>query len=184
VAAAKAELAKSSVPNGFSGDVIFSQAEPDLGRMAQSIAQDLDKIGIHLKVKQQSDAAYTDAVFFKHTAPASVVDFTTDSPDPISLPNYLANSVNTLAKGGYTNISEFTNPAADTALNQYLATPASDTTTRGKLLGDSLKILADNEPYVPVYNANYTAVVKKGIAFKEFNGMWWLRRWPDLVTSG
>lgn len=184
VTAAKAELAKSSVPNGFSGEIIFSEPEPDLGRIAQSIAQDLEKIGIKLKVKQLSDAAYTDAVFFKHTAPAAVVDFTTDSPDPISLPNYLTNSINTLAQGGYTNISEFTDPAADKALNDYLATPATDTATRGRLLGEALQVLTDNEPYVPIYNANYTAVVKKGITFKEFNGMWWLRRWPDLVTSG
>lgn len=182
-AAAKVELARSATPTGFTGQLVYSQAEPSSGLVAQAVAQQLAPLGINLTVSSLPDSQYTDEVFFKHTAPPAIVDFTTDIPDPISLPNYLSNSVNTLAKGGYTDIGEYSNPAQDQLLDQYLRLTTDQTTERASLLSRALRNLAADQPYVPIYNANYLAVVKKGLTFENFDGMWWMQRWPNLVAA-
>jgi hypothetical protein len=43
--------------------------------------------------------------------------------------------------------------------------------------------IAEAEPYVPIYNADYLAMVKDGITFKDFDGMWYVRRWPNLLST-
>jgi peptide/nickel transport system substrate-binding protein len=183
VANAKAELAKSSVPHGFSGTLIYDQAEQSSGLVAQAVAQELKAIGINLTVKSVPDGQYTNEVFFKHTAPPAIVDFSTDIPDPVSLANYLSNSVNTLAAGGYTDIAEYKNAAQDALLNKYLQLPTSQTSERGRLLSSALKNLAADEPYIPIYNADYLAVIKNNVNFNNFDGMWWMRRWTSDITA-
>jgi peptide/nickel transport system substrate-binding protein len=183
VDAAKAELAKSSVPNGFSSTIIYSQAEDTSGLVAQAVAQELKPLGINLTVKSEPDSQYTDAVFFKHTAPVSIVNFGTDIPDPVSMANYMSNSSGTLAKGGYTDIAEYVNPQQDDLLTQYLALPTTDTAQRGALLTQILTNLTNDEPYIPIYYANYTAVVSNKINWSTFDGNWYLRRWTDEITG-
>ncbi len=139
LSAAKAEIAQSATPKGFKAEVVYSSAEPSSGLVAQAIGASLKPLGIDLTVKSVPDAQYTDAVFFKHTAPAAIVDFSTDSPDPISLVNYLTSGKQTIAAGGYTNIAEYTNPAQDKVLNDYLKTPSTDEATRGRLLTAALE---------------------------------------------
>jgi peptide/nickel transport system substrate-binding protein len=182
--AAKAEMAQSATPDGFDAEVVYSAVEPTSGLVAQAVAANLEPLGIHLTVKSLPDAQYTDAVFFKHTAPASIVDFTTDIPDPISLPNYLSNSKNTLDGGGYTNIAEYVNPAQDQVLNEYLQTPSDQTAKRAELLKQAMTTLSVDMPYIPIYNSDYLAVVRKDMTFNNFDGMWWMRRWVDDVTTG
>ena len=43
--------------------------------------------------------------------------------------------------------------------------------------------IAEAEPYVPIYNADYLAVIKSGLNFNGFDGMWWMRRWVDDITT-
>jgi peptide/nickel transport system substrate-binding protein len=184
VTEAKAELAKSSVPHGFSGTLIYSQAEETSGLVAQAVSQELKAIGIKLTVKSLPDSQYTDEVFFKHTAPPAIVDYGTDIPDPISMANYMSNSSGIIANGGYTDTAEYVNPAQDKLLNQYVALPASDTAARGKLLTQVLTNLSDDEPYIPIYFADYTAAIKSNLNFGDFDGFWYLRRWIYNVTAG
>jgi peptide/nickel transport system substrate-binding protein len=183
LSAAKSEMAQSATPEGFDETVIYSEAEASSGLVAQAVAANLKPLGINLTVKSVPDAQYTDAVFFNHTASAAIVDFTTDSPDPISLVNYLTSGKQTLAAGGYTNIAEYQNADQDKILEQYLSTPSVDESERGKLLTSALENVDANAPYIPIYNAEYLAVVKKGITFEDFDGMWWMRRWVDDVNS-
>ncbi|GGO97228.1 ABC transporter substrate-binding protein [Wenjunlia tyrosinilytica] len=183
IAAAKAELAKSSIPGGVHATLMYTQARGSTGLVAQVVAQRLEKIGIKLDIKSVPDAQFTEQLFFKHTAPPSIVDYQTDIPDPISLANYLSNSDNTLAKGGYTNIAEYNSPRQDQILQQYLELPATATKRRSSLLSQALHKLADDEPYVPLYNADYLAVIRKDLTFDQFDGMWWMRRWVDSVHA-
>lgn len=180
---AKAELAKSSVPNGFSDEIVASDAEPDLIRVAQAVAQDVAELGIQLKVRQMPSAAYHDAVFFGRKATIAVSGFTTDSPDPMSIINYLANSINRIDLSGYTNLAEYENPAVDEVLEQYRRLPRSDKAGRAQLVSQALEILSDDQPYVPLAFPEQVGVIKNDLAYPGFNGFWWMTRWPDLVAS-
>jgi peptide/nickel transport system substrate-binding protein len=183
LAAAKAELAKSSEPNGFTAKLLFSDAEAGTsGLVAQAVAAAVKPLGITLQVTSIPDSQYTDEVFFKQTAPASIVDFTTDIADPISLLNYLGNKSNLLSAGGYTNIASFSDPALSRTLDTYLETPATDKATRAKLLGEALTQFNASHSYIPIYNSQYLAVVKDDVTFKNFDGFWWQRRWIDDVS--
>lgn len=184
VQAAKAELAKSPVPHGFHGTLLYSQAEETSGLVAQAVSQELKAIGIDLTVKSLPDSEYTDEVFFKHNAGPAIVDFTTDLPDPASLANYLTNSSNELANGGYTDIANWSTPANDTLLDKYLQLPETDTAQRGQLLVQILTNIAHDQPYIPIYNEDYLAVVQSDINFSGFDGMWWMRRWTNEISVG
>jgi peptide/nickel transport system substrate-binding protein len=183
LAAAKADLSKSSEPNGFSASLLFSDAEAGTsGLVAQAVAAAVKPLGITLNVTSIPDSQYTDEVFFKQTAPASIVDFTTDIADPISLLNYLGNKSNLLSAGGYTNIAGYSDPALSSTLDTYLETPATDKATRAKLLTTALTQFNASHSYIPIYNSEYLAVVKDDVTFKNFDGFWWQRRWIDDVS--
>src|SRR5436305_9326591 len=52
LAKAKAELAKSKYPNGFSATLPYPDSQQTLGKAALSLAQNLKQIGINLDVTQ------------------------------------------------------------------------------------------------------------------------------------
>lgn len=179
VAAAKAELAKSSVPHGFSGELVYDEAEADGGRVAQAIAQQLGAIGIRLTVKSMSDDAYTNAIFLQHTAAAAVVNFTTDSKDPASLPVYLTNS----RYLGYLDLADYRSAANDAALNRAIALPTADKAGRAAALEQALTQEAADVPYATLYHGSALASVRDGLSFGGFDGQWWLTRWPDQISA-
>jgi peptide/nickel transport system substrate-binding protein len=180
---AEEEMAKSSHPDGFSETVVYDGTAPDLGRVAQVIAQELEPLGIKLTVKPLPDQQYVNSVFFEHSVPSAVVDFTTDIQDPISLPNYLTASSNMLSNGGYTDIAEWSDPRMDKALESYLAGNVEDKAGQAKLLSEALKIMNEEEPYVPIYHSDYLMALEDGLTYSNFNGFWWEYRWPDLIGT-
>jgi peptide/nickel transport system substrate-binding protein len=181
---AEEEMAKSKTPDGFTETVIYDQSQPDTGKVAQVLAQEVKPLGINLKVKEVPDSQYLNAVFFEHTMTSAIVDFTTDILDPISLPNYLTNSVNLKENGGYTDIANWSSPEMDKILNTYLeGNSQTEKPRQAKLLTEALKIMNEEETYVPIYHADYLALVKDGLTFNDFNGFWWEYRWPELIRE-
>jgi peptide/nickel transport system substrate-binding protein len=180
--AAKQELARSSVPNGFQDAITVQTA--DQARIAQVVSQALAGIGITLNVSQVPGAAYGDAVFFKHTASIAVVQFATDNLDPVTLPLYLTSSRNIIANGGYLNLAEYKNAKLDALLGEARALPLNKVALRAKDITSALKIIADQVPYVPIYNADYLGVMQNGISYPGFSGFWWLTRWIDALKAG
>ena len=68
IAKAKAELAKSTVPHGFTANVTFPDSAPELGQALQILAQDLQQIGITLNVKQVPHSQWV-SVLYSHPTP-------------------------------------------------------------------------------------------------------------------
>jgi peptide/nickel transport system substrate-binding protein len=181
--AAKEEMAKSATPNGFSETIVYSAAEPDAGRIAQVVAQEVEPLGIKLNVKSLPDEQYTNEVFFEQTAPAAIVNYTTDLPDPISLPNYMTNSNNLLKNGGYTNISRWSSPEQDQALDSYLEDTSGSRAKKAELLSTALRNMTAEQPYIPIYYSNYLGILEEGLEFEDFNGFWYEYRWPELIKE-
>jgi ABC-type transport system substrate-binding protein len=79
------------------------------------------------------------------------VDFNLVNSDPSSFPPYLLGSWN--IKAGEWNLANYGAPAVDTLINEGLSAqnPAQRLATYGKML----KILAADEPYVPLYVQDY-----------------------------
>jgi ABC-type transport system substrate-binding protein len=80
-AAAKAALAAAGYPNGFETTIYSDTTDPDPA-VAQSIQQDLAKIGITAKVISQSFDTFLNTVETPHKAPLVYVGWFEDYPDP------------------------------------------------------------------------------------------------------
>ena len=83
LAKAKAELAKSSVPHGFTANITYPNSSPELGEALQILAQDLKQIGITLNVKEIPHSQWVN-VFYVHHNPLGpqVGEWTPDYPGP------------------------------------------------------------------------------------------------------
>src|SRR5262249_11391307 len=60
---AKAELAQSAYPKGFTATVPFPDSEPQLGKLALSLSQNLKQLGVTLKVKQVTSSAWFNTLY-------------------------------------------------------------------------------------------------------------------------
>jgi peptide/nickel transport system substrate-binding protein len=80
IAQAKAELAKSSVPNGFSTETAIPASVPSLLLALETLAHNLAQIGINLQI-HETDVGYYDAVM-GHKYPIFLNYWAVDYPDP------------------------------------------------------------------------------------------------------
>jgi ABC-type transport system substrate-binding protein len=126
----------------------------------------------------QPDAAYNDAVFFKHNYGAAVTSFTTDSKDPAAIATYLAYS-----GSGYTDIAGYKDTVTDAALAESTRLPLTDKEGRAAALSRGLERIAAQMPYVPLYHGEMLAVVRDGLNFPAFDGQWWLIDWPRQLLA-
>ena len=150
IAKAKAELAQSPYPHGFTATAItidFGAYTP----INEAIAADLAKVGITLKLKLVSFNQYIDDLTGPRTLGGTYLTFNVISPDPSSFPSALLGASN-LAAGGW-NYANY-NPAA---MNTLLAegTATLDTGKRLAIYTQMLKMLANDEPYVPLFIQDY-----------------------------
>lgn len=79
--AAKAALVAAGYPNGFETTIYSDTTDPDPA-VAQSIQQDLAKIGITAKVISQSFDTFLNTIETPHKAPLVYVGWFEDYPDP------------------------------------------------------------------------------------------------------
>jgi peptide/nickel transport system substrate-binding protein len=117
VARAKAELAKSAYPHGFSTElpVLAQWSLP-----SQVVAAELGQIGINAQLKGETDSAFWGGL----TGPtqkrsAAFVEFGCSSPDP-SVYNWALGSAN--AVDGLWNLSDWGPPDVDGLITQSVAT--------------------------------------------------------------
>ncbi|MEW9521365.1 ABC transporter substrate-binding protein [Streptomyces tubercidicus] len=160
LAAAKAELARSPYPKGFSIRVNYDSSSNEVVDGLQSIAADLAKIGIRVERKAlpQDVAA---AKRMRHeglTMAMSILGYATPDPGEL-LPDILGSA--SAKPGGY-NYAQYASPELDAKIGRMLTLRGKE---RQKAVTDILTEVGKQEPYVPLY---YQQI---GIALnKKFTG--------------
>lgn len=144
LASAKAALAKSTVPQGFSTTITIPSGDQNASGEAQLVQSDLAKIGITLKIKTLDPSAIVTA---KHAGNYDMAFglYTTDIVDP----DEIARFAGTFTGGVHTVYTWF-----DSAkMNQLAATgsSASDQGTRKKAYDQMQQIIDDNVPFIPLF---------------------------------
>jgi peptide/nickel transport system substrate-binding protein len=177
VEAAKAELAQSSQPHGFSGQLLVAGDEVDSNRAAQAIVEQLKPLGIRLQIKVLPGTAFGDTVFAKHAYGIAVTGFNTDSKDPSVIAEALANSK------AYTDLASYKNARVDRAFEQLTRLPLDDKEGRAKALTAALEQIASDAPYLPLYHGVTLASLRDGLNYPGYDGLWWLTRWPEQLRS-
>jgi peptide/nickel transport system substrate-binding protein len=177
---AREELSKSSVPNGFSDRIIFDDAEPDLGRVAEIVSQSLAKIGIRLDVRETDENNYSVRVWRTHKEGISIVNFGPDGPEPSNIPLFTLHSRNRLP-ASYTNIAEYSNKEIDRLFEEEEGMKANDP-RRGERLARALEIAAQDLPYIPIYFAESVMAHRESVGYGDYDALWFLERWTNQLA--
>jgi peptide/nickel transport system substrate-binding protein len=162
IAKAKAELAKSAYPNGFS---VTLAAAPyaNLGTMCQVLAAQLKKIGINVTIQNMDFGSWFAAVADPGKRPFTIWSAGAFGPDPSGFDSLLGSKN---ARQGEINTANYTPPAVDTLLKQEetLTAPAKRLPVFKKLLTR----LAVDLPYVPLYQADNGEAVSSKFTWPNY----------------
>jgi peptide/nickel transport system substrate-binding protein len=169
LARARAELAQSTVPNGFSTTL---PTIPLFINQAQAIAGMLGKIGIKMDVKT---IAFTDwlSLHAQHDRVESHLSGRTCVPDPDSTASLILDSKAAAQGGG--NFASYTSPAADAQIDaaRRTADPAKRLAAYGRLL----RIVARDVPYVPLISVNADYALSSKFTWTGSHHLVWYGPW-------
>jgi peptide/nickel transport system substrate-binding protein len=147
---AKQELSQSPYPNGFSSSLdIFDFG--DFPQIMQAVAGNFARIGIKLDVKVVPPGAwFAEATGPKDKIPTFFGGTECNSPYPGAVPEFFVYGKNVAQ--GKANTADYTNPKADALIEA-----GKETMSRAKqfeIYSKLVKILANDEPYLPLYAGN------------------------------
>jgi peptide/nickel transport system substrate-binding protein len=177
LAKAKAELAKSKYPNGFTATTFtldFGEYTPE----TEAIVGQLQKIGINLKIDHQTFAQFIATAFGPKTAiPAyfgTNTEGSVETGDPAGIGNWLFASKQAGA-GGW-NFANYSNPNVDALMADGVRT--LNPTKRLAIYGKILKIVSSDVPYDPLYTKSVNLALSPKFTFKNFNVFSFFTDWP------
>ena len=144
-AAAKAELKASKYPDGFAATLLISTGDSARNQEAQIIQAALEPLGIEVKIEALELNA------FRERFKAFDYDFMinsgqSDAPDPNGLITFQADP-DGFSKSFWTH---YTNPKVTKLMRKGRVTADGD--QRAAIYAQIQQILADDVPYIPLYN--------------------------------
>jgi peptide/nickel transport system substrate-binding protein len=171
VAKAKAELAKSAYPNGFS--YTFEEFDGlNFPTLAQAVAGELAPLGIKINVNVVPVGTWISDAETAAQRPAGVSALGCTGPDASTIDQVVGTK--STVDGGY-NQANYSTPAVDKLVGE------GDTTVnvakRQAIYKKLLTIVGNDVPYAPFMNSIYTAAVAKQFSWhiypdSYFNGTW------------
>jgi peptide/nickel transport system substrate-binding protein len=179
LAKAKAELAKSKYPNGFSGS-LEETAFGSVIQVSQAIAGQLAPLGIKLTVQTVPESKWLADITTPPRAKYGAV-FTPsgcNSPDP-SFYAFVLGKKN-LAAGGF-NVANYDPPGLDAQITAGTATTSN--AKRFAVYSSLLKRLASDVPYVPILVQDGNLGTNGKYRWSTFDANWYNRVWPLEIKS-
>ncbi|WP_214415718.1 ABC transporter substrate-binding protein [Sphaerisporangium fuscum] len=146
VNAAKAELAESAYPQGFTLAAPYDSGSDDV-KALQAIAADLAVIGVRLDLQPLPTEQYRQRMFSHQDTPLQLVDLIYGTPDPGEvLPDLVSRA--SAGPQGF-NFSGYGSPEMDARLDDLGKHEGAD---RAAAVTEVLAEIADQVPYVPLYS--------------------------------
>lgn len=175
---AKSELAKSAVPDGFSATISYPNSGPQIGKALLSLAANLEKIGVTLKVEEVTLEKWI-ADLGTHEAGLVLGWYFATTGDPAEYTQQLLNGDNTGVNGS--NIADYSNDRVTAALRQERIT--TDQAERGRLLGEALVQAATDIAYQPLWWGVGATAFGPKVATKDYSPYFFLGPWAADVRS-
>jgi len=144
-AAAKTELAASKFPQGFTATLLIASGNSVRAQEAQIIQEAVKPLGITLKIESIELNAFRER-FFAYKFDAMINSGQSDAPDPDGLIAFQTDPLG-FSKSFWTH---YTNDQVTKLAEQGRTTPDGD--ARAKIYAAIQQILADEVPYIPLYN--------------------------------
>jgi peptide/nickel transport system substrate-binding protein len=180
LAKAKAELAKSPYPHGFSTSTDTTTGSVASEPVSEAIAGMVSKIGIKMKVNVINGTAWINELVGPKKYPDDFTTFNVGSPDPSGYPSYILGSAN-IPSGGW-NWAAWNPPGMNSLLTQSVATvnPAK----RLAVYGTILKQVAEQVPYIAIFMQDYNMALSTKYSWPEFNQQFNRTNWElQLQTN-
>lgn len=182
-ARARALLAEAGYPDGF--DVEYVTLPDDEPRkLAASLQADLAKIGVRVKIKVLSFAAYLSSVNTKDGPPFSFTSWAMDYPDPTSFIDLRFHSRN-IADQGALNDSYFSDLTVDALIDRARAEP--DAEERAAMYRRLERLLYDAVPWIWSYHRVAVEVVQPHVVGYAPHPVWlrdFTATWLDVGPDG
>jgi len=179
LAKARAEMAQSAYPNGFTADlpaIVYQNYVP----ASEIAASQLGKIGIKLNVKVEPIGQWIAELSGPVAKrPANVIGGSgCNSPDPGFYPaTYLGKRG--LGPGGF-NLAAYAPPAVEKLITQGVST--ANPAKRLAIYAQLLRRLAFDVPYVPLLVKNGNLGISSKWSWPTYNSTWWNRAWALEVS--
>ena len=167
VDAAKAALAKSDHPNGFETDMLFPSTGPQLGSAAQSLAENLSKIGITLNVREVPIEEWLASLDPESSYGVGLMWYFSTLGDPAEVPSYLV---------GAANISNYENPEVLALLDE--AGAESDPEARIGLLVEVETLQAEDVINVPLWWGQSATAFSNTLGMDNNSPFSFISCWP------
>lgn len=148
---AKQELAQSDHPNGFTITVPYPNNPTYLGKTLQNLAQNLQTIGITLKLEQTTGEKWGGHIFANPVGLGMQIEqFGLDYPDAGNFPALAMGTSNSTPNALGT--AKFSTPELEDLLTQQRST--TDPAKRAEALLKTMDIMADQVPVVPLFHTD------------------------------
>jgi peptide/nickel transport system substrate-binding protein len=162
---AKAELAQSSVPDGFKAKVQAPDGSDYVVDALLALAADLKKIGVELEVTSVPQQKWLDDAYSHENLGITCHAWGPDYPDAS---NYLDISYSSgqAVADGY-NFAQYKNPEVDRLIEEQSV--ELDTAKRAELLSELLRVSQEDLPYLSLWWEDETAVVNRAYRLNDFS---------------
>lgn len=168
IAKAKAELARSKYPNGFTATLPYPDSQQTLGKAALSLAANLKQIGVTLNVQQVTTDAWFTALFAHKDLGAQIISWGVDYPDPADALHFIYDSA--FATANSFNTANYKNTQMDKLL--HIQQNSVNPKVRADAVGNALKLSARDVPYIPIWYQEVAMALKSKYTY-DF-GTWYL----------
>jgi peptide/nickel transport system substrate-binding protein len=179
IAKAKAELAKSKYPHGFTSYTDTTRGSVASAPVSEAIAGMLAKIGINLNVRIIAGTPWINELVGPKKFADTFTTFNIGSPDPSGFPGYILGSKQT-PSGGW-NWANYGPPTMDKLLAE--ASGASDSSKRLTLYGQILKMVGEDVPYISILNQDYNMALSSKFSWPGFNQNYGRTTWELQVKA-
>jgi peptide/nickel transport system substrate-binding protein len=179
---AKAELAKSAYPKGFTTTLNTPNGCPACLLLSQVLAQGASKIGITINLNPMPGPQRFQVILdHKPNLGIQVLGQAPDSPHPMQYLDLLYTSAH--AQPGYENSANYQNATVDKLIAQGLQSSNLKVAARNAL--KVMQITSAQVPYIPVFMFPGAWAVKSGWEFKSSIGPFYYNQvWlKDLVAK-
>ncbi len=161
---AKAELAKSATPDGFTVTVNAPNERPEYSKVLETLKENAKGLGIDIVIKPTPLATWLAELRAPAKSPMGIIGFTVTSPDPISLVTSLVTGTD--VPGGYT---AYAPPEMMKLMGEYkAATPTQQLDIAKTIVGQ----LSEDLPFVPITTSDYGMVLNKKYVYTEPVSSW------------
>jgi peptide/nickel transport system substrate-binding protein len=177
LAKAKAEMAKSAYPNGFS----TSMDQINVGArvtISEAIASQLAAIGIKLTINVVSIPNWLTLVYGPKTFPVMFSQTQLQGPDPSGWDAILGSDH---AKQGGANTANYDPPIVDALIAQ--STAVQNHAKRLAVYQKMLQRIAKDVAYLPLYQADSSVALASNFSWPTFSNTYYDVPWPLEIRS-